>query len=127
MRACVIAAAVIAFTQPALAAKSHKNKSHHHHVSRSLHHHHAARGYHVHARLRRAAIEAAYAMPQAFAPAGAIERPAMGAPPIPGPSWQQAWAPPAAPQAVPFGEAAPRMRRARLHDGALDSMIERHA
>ena len=125
MRACVIAAAVIALTQPALAAKSHKNKSHRHHVSHLSHHHHAAKGYRGHPRLRRAAIEAGYAM-QAFAPMGAIEGPAYGSPSLPSPSWQQGWTAAAAPQAVPFGEAS-RMRRARVHDSALDSMIARHA
>src|SRR5262245_34653549 len=129
MRACVIATAVIVLTQPALAAKSHKNKSHRHHVSHLSHHHHhhAAGGYRMPARLRRAAIESGYAMPPAFAATGAIERPAFGDPSFPSPPRQQAWPTYAAPQAGPFGEAAPRMRRARLHDGALDSMIARHA
>jgi soluble lytic murein transglycosylase-like protein len=129
MRACVIAAAVIALTQPALAAKSHKHKSHRHHVSHLSSHHYAVRGYRGHTRLRRAAIEAGYAMPQAFAPMDTIERPAFGGRSFrtPTPTWQQAWATSAAPQALPFGEAAPRMRRARVHDGALDSMIARHA
>jgi transglycosylase-like protein with SLT domain len=130
MRACVIiAAAVIALTQPALAAKSHKHKSHRHHVSHFSHHHYAAWGYRGHTRLRRAAIEAGYAMPQAFASVDAIERPerpGFGGPSFPSPSWQQGWTTSPATQAVPFGEA-PRMRRGRVHDGALDSMIARHA
>ena len=124
MRACVIAAAVIAMTQPALAAKSHQRHSHHrHHVSHFSHHHHhyAAR----HHRWRRVPIEARYGMPQAFAYAP-VEGRAFGEPSFQSPPWQQAWAA-APPQMAPFGERAPRMRRARVHDGALDSMIARHA
>jgi soluble lytic murein transglycosylase-like protein len=121
MRACVIAATVIALTQPALAAKSHKNKSHRHHVSHLSHQHHAANGHRVHARLRRVAIDASYAMAQ---PRDGY---AFGDPSLPNRFWQQTWALPATPQAAPFGQSAPRMRHVPVRDGALDSMIARHA
>jgi hypothetical protein len=124
MRACVIAVAVIALTQPAL-AKSHKRHSHHHHhVSHFSHHHHYAARYHRW--LRRVPIDARYGMPQIFAYANPVEGRAFGNPSFQSPPWQQAWA--AAPQgAPPFGPPARRMRRERVHDGALDSMIARHA
>ena len=84
MRICFIAAAVIALTQPALAAKSYKKKSHrHHHVS------------HLSPRTN------------------AIDRPAFVNPFFPNWSWQQAWAFPAAPQAASGGRAS-RTRNAAL-------------
>ena len=125
MRASVIAAAVIALTQPAHATTSHNTHSHRSHVS-DLGHHHAARHHGVHARLRRVPIEAGYAMPQAFARANASDRQAFGGPFYPNQPWQQTWAS-TAPQAAPFGGSQPRMRNARTHDGALDDMIARHA
>lgn len=125
MRACVIAAAIVALTQPALAANSHKKSSHRHHVSHLSHHHHAAKGHRVHARLRHASIEASYAMPQSFARPNA-DRPAFGDPSFPNRFWQQTWAAPAASQAAPFGQSAPRTR-GHVRDGALDGMIARHA
>jgi soluble lytic murein transglycosylase-like protein len=118
MRACVIAAAIVALTQPALAAKSYKKSSHRHHVSHLSHHHHAAKGYRAHARLRRASIETGYAMAQPFG------GPAFGDPSLPNQFWQQPWA---TPQAAPSGQSAPRMRHAPMRDGALDGMIARHA
>ena len=117
MRACVIAAAIVALTQPALAAKSHKKSSHHHHVSHLSHHHHVAKDHRVHARLRHASIEAGYAMAQPFG------GPAFGDPSLPNQFWQQ---PSATPQAAPFGQSAPRTR-GHVRDGALDGMIARHA
>ena len=123
MRVCVIAAAVIVLTQPALAAKSHKRNSYRHHISHFSHHHHyAARHYRW---LRRVPIEARYGVPRAFAYASEAEGRAFGDPRFQSP-WQQAWAA-APPQPAPFGEPARRTRRARVHDGALDSMIARHA
>jgi soluble lytic murein transglycosylase-like protein len=124
MRACVIAAAVIALTQPALAAKSHKRHSHRHHVSHFSHHHHHYAAEH-HRWLRRVPIEARYGLPQAFAIASPVEGRTFGNPSF-GPPWQQARAA-APPQRAPFGERVLRVRSARLHDGALDSMIARHA
>jgi soluble lytic murein transglycosylase-like protein len=128
MRVCVIAAAVIALTQPALAAKSHNKKSHRHHVSHFSHQHHAAQHHRVPARLRRAAMAAGTAAPPTFVRTDAIDRHAVGALSFPDQSWQQAWASaPAAPQAAPFGEPALRIRSARVRDSALDGMIARHA
>lgn len=122
MRACIIALSAIAFTSPALAATSHGH-SHRNRVA-SLSHHHAA-AHHRHARLRRVPMEAgyAYAMPQPFAGTNAFAPRAFGGPSFPNQSWQQTWAAPEA----PFGGPAPRMRSARVHDGALDAMIARHA
>jgi soluble lytic murein transglycosylase-like protein len=156
MRACVIAAAVLALTQPALAAKSHKKSSHRHHVSHFAHHHHSAHRLHAarrhavkhrraHARVRRSSIEAVQAAPQAFARTNATDR-TFGDPSLSNRSWQQGWgsdrpwqdgwssnssqqdwAAPAGPWAAPFGAPAPRMRGTRVRDRALDAMIARHA
>ena len=127
MRVCVIAAAVIALTQPALAAKSHQKKSQRQHVSH-LSYHHAAKHHRVHARVRRAPMEVGTAAPQTFVRTEAIDRHAVGTLSFPNQSWQQAWASaPAAPQAGPFGEPAPRIRSALVRDSALDGMIARHA
>lgn len=123
MRACVIAAAVIALTQPAL-AKSHQRHSHHHHVSHFSHHHHYAGRYHR--RLRYVPIEARYGVPQAFASASPLQGRAFGDPSFQNPPWQQAWAA-APPRPAPFGERVRRVRSARMPDGALDSMIAHHA
>jgi soluble lytic murein transglycosylase-like protein len=127
MRGFVIAAAVIALTQPALAAKSHKTHSHRHYVSHLSHHHHAMKDHHVRARLRRAPIETAYAMRQPSVPTNAIDKPVFVDPSVPNLPRQQTWAIPAAPRAVASGEPARRMRNARVRDGALDAMISRHA
>ncbi len=133
MRTCVIAAAVIAFTQPALAAKSYNKKSHHH-VSRLSHHHyHAERGHHYSAKghYARAASRHApdgYARQQAFARGNAAGESSFGNPFFPNWTQQQAWTFPGwAPQAAPFGERAPRSRNAHAHDGAFDAAIARHA
>ena len=56
MRACVIAAAIVALSQPAFAAKTHKKNAHRHHVSH-LSHHHVAKHHRAHARVRRTPIE----------------------------------------------------------------------
>jgi soluble lytic murein transglycosylase-like protein len=124
MRACVIAAAVVALTQPALAAKSHQKHPHRHHVSHLSHYHHTARHHRMHARLRRVPIEYGYAMPQPFASGNAIGRRMFRNPSFGDRPWQEAWAA-VPPQAGPFGE--PARRTGRVHDAALDSMIERHA
>lgn len=91
MRICVIAAAIIALTQPALAAKSYKKKSHRHHIS-----HHSPR-------------------------TNAADRPVFVNPFFPNWSWQQTWQPawafPAAPQAASGGRAS-RTRDAAL-DAAI--------
>lgn len=97
MRIFVIAGAVIALTQPALAAKSYKKKSHRHHVS--------------------------HVSPQA----NASDRPVFVNPFFSNWSWQtwqQAWTFPAQQQA---GRYASRTRNVRAHDGALDAAIARHA
>jgi soluble lytic murein transglycosylase-like protein len=105
MRICIIAAAIIALTQPALAAKSHKKKSHRHHVSHLTHHHHYARDYRG----------------RAFVRADAADRPAFFNPFFPNWSWQQAWEFPAARETVPS-----RGRTSHVHHG-LDAAIARHA
>src|SRR5262245_25552528 len=50
MRACVIAAAIVALSQPALAAKTHKKSSQRHHAS--LSHHHIVKHHRAQARVR---------------------------------------------------------------------------
>jgi len=130
MRACLIATAVIVLTQPALATESHKKKPHRIHVADHSHHH-AARHHRGYARLPCAPAEAGYVMAPSFN-TNVIDRCASSRPFVQNQSWRQAWAaatPPAGPfgESVPFGESGSRMRGARLHDGALDSMIARHA
>lgn len=134
MRSFVIAAAVLALTQPALAAKSHKAHSHRHDASHLSHHHHAVNHRHGRVWLRRAPIETAYAMtqpfyamPQPFMPTNAIDRPALVDPAVPNRRGQQAWAVPAAPRTVASDAPARRVRNARARNGALDAMIARHA
>lgn len=128
MRACVIAVAVIALSQPAFAAKSHKKHPHRSHVSHlSYHYHHAARYRHrLYTRLRRAPIENGYTMPQRFAHGYAIERSTFTDSSSSQEPWRNAWAA-ATPQDASFAEPARHGRRARVYDGALDSMIARHA
>ena len=65
-------------------------------------------------------------MPQRFARGYAIERNTFAEPSYSHGPWRDAWAA-ATPEALPFGGPARRMRSARVHDGALDSMIARHA
>jgi hypothetical protein len=127
MRACVIAAAVIALTQPAFAATSHRH-SHRHHLSHLSHHHHyAVQHHHRHyARLRRAPIEDGYPMPQHFAREYPIEHNTFADPSYSNGPWRNAWAA-ATPWDGSVAQPARRGRRARAHDGALDSMIARHA
>ena len=125
MRAYIIAAAVIALTQPALAAKSHKKSLHRHHVSHFSHHHYAARHHRLHARLRLVPVEPGYVVSQNFMGANAVGRRTFGGPSFQRQPWQQPWA--AASQGGPFGESLPRRRSERVHDAGLDSMIERHA
>jgi soluble lytic murein transglycosylase-like protein len=155
MRVCVIAAAVIALAQPALAARSHKKSSHRNHVAHLAHRHHAAPRYaashdparhrRTHVRLRRAPIESASLTQQTFGRTTATDRSfgdqfwnqSWDRSWSGDQSWQQAWTPSVAPQAAPIGGPAPRRRNARVHDGrvrsarahhgALDDMIARHA
>ena len=71
-------------------------------------------------------MQARYGMPQAFAYGPSVEGQTFGNSSFQSPPWQQAWA--AAPsQPVPLGERVRRVRSTRMHDGALDSMIARHA
>lgn len=136
MRACVIAAAIVALTQPAFAAKTHKKKSsHRHHVSH-LSHQSIAKHHRAHVRVRRAPIESGYAAPQTFARTDATDTPLFSDPSFPNRS-SQASATPAPrfeqfgePAQPSYGEAAPRVRAARaagLRNTALDAMIARHA
>jgi soluble lytic murein transglycosylase-like protein len=128
MRACVIAAAIVALTQPAFAAKTHKKSSHRHHVSH-LSHQHLAQHHRRHVRVR--SIEPGAA--QTFARTDATDRPFFSDPSFPNRSAQVSATP--APRFAQFGEpataqsfeAAPRARVARGNNGALDSMIARHA
>jgi hypothetical protein len=127
MRICIIAAAIIALTQPALAAKSHKKKSHRHHVSHLTHHHYAARGHHGHRYAARSHHRWAYVRANAAGEPGFVN------PFFPNwqqnwqQAWQQDWEFPGAREAVPFHGRASRTRGARVHDGALDASIARHA
>jgi len=137
MRACVIAAAIVALSQPAFAAKTHKKNSHRHHVSH-LSHQHIAKHHRKHARLRRAPIETGYAAPQLFARTNATDAPVFSDPSFPnrssqasatpGPRFEQYGAPaPQAAQPFGFGEPARRVRITRERNTALDGMIARHA
>jgi len=64
-------------------------------------------------------------MPQAFARTDASDTPFLSDPSFPNRSWNQAGARLAPPS---VGEPAPRLARyARVHNGALDAMIARHA
>jgi soluble lytic murein transglycosylase-like protein len=136
MRACVIAAAVVALTQPAFAAKTHKKSSHRHHVSHHSHQHHA-KHHRTHVRLRRAPVESSYAAPQTFVRTDATDAPFFFSDPsFPNRSWSQPqfparqqfsasrWTEPA----QPLGFAEPvRLRTGGARNSALDSMIARHA
>ena len=127
MRTCVLAFAALAFTQPALAKQSHRPSHHaaHHH----RHAHHVAR-----AHLRHGLPAAA--APQAFARTNATDTPLMSDPSFPSrPSqnsanrdWNEGWAQQQAAQPSASSERSePRLRHARVHDGALDALIARHA
>jgi len=136
MRACVIAAAIVALSQPAFAAKTHKKDSHRHHVSH-LSHQHIAKHHRTHARVRRTPIKSGYAAPQTFARTDATDAPAFSDPSFPNRAWRQTrfpdrqqfsdsrWTEPAQP--LGFSEPAPRVRAAAARNSALDGMIARHA
>ena len=142
MRACVIAAAIVALTQPAFAAKPHKKSSHRHHVSH-LSHPHVAKHHRTHARLRRAPTESGYAAPM-FARTNATDAPFFSDPSFPNRARSQSraanqnqfadqtWGQPAQP--FGFGEPAQplfsqpvRLRNASARSTELDAMIARHA
>ena len=137
MRACVLALAVTAVAQPALASEHHKSAhhvSHRHHVAQSRHHHLA--GYHRHgvhfARMRREpsaatsqgfmrtdAAESAWTQGTQTLPQATLQPPAWQQPALQQPAWQ----PEVATNLVERGTA----RAVRAHDGALDAAIARHA
>jgi soluble lytic murein transglycosylase-like protein len=108
MRTCVLALAALAFTQPAFAhGHSHKPSRHAaHHVAR--------------AHLRHALPPAA-AMPQAFARTDASDTPFWS-----DPSFSNRPQTAAQPSSS-ADRSEPRLRHARVHDGALDAMIARQA
>src|ERR1044072_1518235 len=126
MRACVIAAAIVAISQPAFAKAHHKNRHHTHHVK---HNHSHIRG----------PIPADFraAMSQTFARTNATDTPTFSDPSFPSrsaqasatpaPRFEQFGAP--APAAQPFGFSQPVPLRtgARERNSALDAMIARHA
>jgi soluble lytic murein transglycosylase-like protein len=126
MRACVIAFAVTAFAQPAL-ARDHAHKAHRSHQIMQSHH-----VTHVHsyrfsqhrkfrrvARLRAVPVESGYTMPQSFARTDATDSPF------------NAWGATAPGFAAPGFAAPVALRRAvraePARSGALDAMIARHA
>src|SRR5262245_20134722 len=121
MRACVVAFAVTAFVQPAL-ARDHSRK-HPHQVTR---HHHGVHGHVARTRhravVRVAPIESGYAMPKTFEEADAMAR----GRPAPRPALVAAAAPTIAP--TPAIAAAPAIAASPApRNGALDAMIARHA
>jgi len=134
MRACVIAAAIVALTQPAFAAKTHKKNSHRHHVSH-LSHQHVAKHHRTHARVRRAPIESGYAA-QTFGRTDATDVPFFSDPSFPNRARRQTqfadpqqfsdrgWTKPTQP--LGFGEPV-RLRTGSARNTALDGMIARHA
>ena len=139
MRACVIAAAIVALTQPAFAAKTHKKNSHRHHVSH-LSHQHVAKHHRTHVRLRRAPTESGFAAPM-FARTNATDAPAFSDPSFPNrtsqaaatpaPRFEQFGEPATAPFAEPaqplgFGQPV-RLRTGAARNTALDALIARHA
>ncbi len=132
MRACVIAAAIVALTQPAFAAKTHKKNTHRHHVSH-LSHHHIAKHQRTHVRVRRAPIESGHAAPQLFARTNATDAPFFSDPSFPNRSSQASATP--APRFEQFGETTQpfgfsepaRLRTGTARNTALDGMIARHA
>jgi soluble lytic murein transglycosylase-like protein len=137
MRTCVLALAALAFTQPALAKQPHK---HSHHAGHFAHRHTAHHGYrHAHhvARLRHAEPAAA---PQAFARTNAADTPPIGDPSFSNrpsqnswnqnptnPNWNEGRSQQAAQPSASGERSGPRLRHARVHDGALDAMIAQHA
>ena len=131
MRACVIAAAIVALTQPAFAAKTHKKNTHRHHVSH-LSHQHIAKHHRTHVRVRRAPIESG-AAPQLFARTNATDAPFFSDPSFPNRSSQASATP--APRFEQFGETTQplgfsepvRLRTGTARNTALDGMIARHA
>lgn len=138
MRACVIAAAIVALTQPAFAAKTQKKSSHRHHASH-LSHQHFAKHHRAYARLRRAPIESAYPAPM-FARTNATDAPAFSDPSFPNrsahasataapaPRFEQFGGPtPQAAQPLGFSQPVRLRTGARERNSALDAMIARHA
>jgi soluble lytic murein transglycosylase-like protein len=133
MRACVIAAAIVALAQPAFAAKPHKKNSHRHHASH-LSQQHLVKHHRKHARLRRAPIESGYATPM-FARTNATDAPTFSDPSFPNRAWSEnqvasqtqfvdrAWTQPA----QPLISQSVRLRTGTVRNTALDSMIARHA
>jgi len=113
MRACLLALAAIAIAQPAFARdtahKSHQIKRPHQ-AAPAAKHYRPNRKVRRSARLHATPIESGYAMPQSFAPTGAMDSPL------------QAWTS----MTVP----APRARALRpkpQRNGEFDAMIARHA
>ena len=122
MRACVLALAVTAIAQPALAREHHKSShaaSHHHFAGQARHH--FARVHHR-VRVAREPVISGYAMPQSFARTDSTDS-----------AWNQtqaaqAWQPAVATTSLKPGMTTQVVRaRTRAHDPALDSMIARHA
>jgi soluble lytic murein transglycosylase-like protein len=127
MRACILALAVTAVAQPALAREHHKSShasSHHHHYAGPARHHFARFHHRIRfARIQREPVISGYAMPQSFARTDSTDsawRQTQAAQ-----SWQQAAMP--STSFDPAMTTLPVRARARAHDAALDSMIARHA
>jgi len=126
MRACVLALAVTAMAQPALAREHHKSShalSHHHYNGQTRHHFVGSRHRIRAARVAREPVISGYAMPQSFARTDSTDS-AWGQTPA-----AQGWQQPATAAASfePSMTTAPVRARGRVHDAALDSMIARHA
>src|SRR5262249_9127866 len=133
MRACVLALAVTAMAQPALAREHHKSShaasNHHHYVGQARHHFATSRHRVRFPRVAREPVISGYAMPPSFARTDSTDSAFSQTQAAQG--WQQAALPstPAMPSAS-FDAAmttAPVRARGRVHDAALDSMIARHA
>ena len=139
MRACVIAAAIVALSHPAFAAKTHKKNSHRQHASH-LSHQHIAKHHRAPVRLRRAIEPVAVFGAPMFARTNATDTPPFGDPSLPSRTLPASATP--APRFEQFGgQAAPfaqptrprglshpeRLRNASARNTALDGMIARHA
>jgi soluble lytic murein transglycosylase-like protein len=121
MRIWVFAAALTAFTQPALATASHR----HSHYGIRTHDIHYAR-HHPFAYAGRTPVESGYAMAQTFARTDAIDTPFFSAPSFPNRSWNESSDRPRALVRQP-STLMPAPRSAAHDHGALDAMIARHA